>query len=324
MESWSLLGRWDIKACVEALKKTLVDSGMSSRDANNKCKKFTEYMKYEPRFIIGYEVCSPFDRYHLHNVIVIGNIGAGKSSVINMLLGTDHAAVSSGPRVETSRHAEYRLQYQSNHYMLHDTPGLTNPIITAEIFTAKTIYAETKNALQTLCDLVAHLEGGVHLLLYVVRGPRIEDRSREDYRLFKEAICGGNVPICLVVTGLEYEDSPEQWWNDNKGNFDNLGMGFNGQACITATKGRKLKNGERQFAEMYEDSTKKVEKLLGHCLPRGWSMPREPSVATTKGLGNLFAQAFGAKPPHYTELTKCLIDYGLTHDDALEITTNIG
>ena len=233
-----------------------------------------------------------------------------------MLLGTQpqEAAVSSRSCGETFDHREYRLLHQSDHYILHDTPGL-NEVLTTP----------SKVAVMTLCDLATRLKGGVHLLLYVVRGPRIEESSLQNYRLFKDVICGGKVPICLIVTGLENEDSPEQWWTDNKRNFDKLGMVFDDQACITATKGRKLKSGEHVFAEVYEESTKEVEKLLKHCLPRGWGVSREPPfVATMKRLWSFVAQAFGGRLLHYLpDLTRSLTEYGLTRDDALEIVKKI-
>ena len=258
-----------------------------------------------------------FDRYHLHNVIVFGKTGAGKSSVINMLLGTrpQEATVSYSSRGETFDHREYRLQHHGDHYILHDTPGFNEDLTTP-----------SKDAVQTLYDLAAHLEGGVHLLLYVVRGPRIEESPLRNYQLFKESLCRGKVPICLIVTGLENEDSPEQWWTDNKGNFDKLDMVFDNHACITATKGKKMKNGAHPFAETYEDSTKAVEKLLEHCLLRGWGMPREtPFVATINRLWNFFAQAFGGQRRGYLhELTQRLVDYGLAPDNASKIVDNIG
>lgn len=73
-------------------------------------------------------------------------------------------------------------------------------------------------------------------------------------------VCHKEVPIVLLVTGLEGEDSTNKWWRKNKGAFEKQMMIFFGQACFTATKG-KLK-GEKCMFEEYHESIAKVRNLI--------------------------------------------------------------
>ncbi|KAG6868662.1 hypothetical protein C0993_012467 [Termitomyces sp. T159_Od127] len=90
-----------------------------------------------------------------------------------------------------------------------------------------------------------------------MRAPRIRDNTYKNWRLFHDIICDGNVPIILVITGLEQEKIMGQWWFENKGTFQKYGMHPNGVACITdtrssATRRNQLKSGDHRLVEEHE------------------------------------------------------------------------
>ena len=93
------------------------------------------------------------------------------------------------------------------------------------------------------CHSRATLDDGVNLLVYVMRAPRIVATAKANYELFFETFCYGQVPIVIVVTGLEDKDDMDKWWEENKSVFDDYKMPFSGSACITATQGKLLKGG---------------------------------------------------------------------------------
>lgn len=119
-----------------------------------------------------------------------------------------------------------------------------------------------KNAITNLYNLLRSLKEGVSLLVYCIRGPRFKESIVKNNQMFYEAFCQENVPIFLVVTGLEEEEDTEDWWLKNKATFQkqHWQMIFRGQACITSTKG-ELRSGRVYEAE-YEESRKVVQKLI--------------------------------------------------------------
>jgi hypothetical protein len=89
---------------------------------------------------------------------------------------------------------------------------------------------------------------GISLLVFVMRG-RLGDTAVKNYRLFYKGICKEKVPIVLVATALEGEEKMGAWWRENKGEFQKQNIRFNGQACVTTTKG-KMKSGDISSSRM--------------------------------------------------------------------------
>jgi len=86
---------------------------------------------------------------------------------------------------------------------------------------------------------------------------------RANYEIFHLGICQGMVPIVIVVTGLEHEDPMEKWWEINRAEFAKHRMEFWGHACITTSKGKKLRSGEGyMFEEEYAFSQGVVRELI--------------------------------------------------------------
>jgi hypothetical protein len=74
---------------------------------------------------------------------------------------------------------------------------------------------------------------GIHLLVYCVRNARKTSALRRNYDLFHFKL--KEVPIALVVTGLEYQKPDmEAWWTKNEKILSDQQMIFAGHACITA------------------------------------------------------------------------------------------
>jgi len=197
------------------------------------------------------------------NVIIFGETGVGKSSLINMIAGTESAAVSSGAIGCTFESVPNEVELSGRKYRLWDTAGLNE---------GEHGNISGDRAIQNLQRLVQNLQyGGVGLLVYCIRGSRLRDIVKINYDLFYKIVCGAKVPIVIVATGLENEDDMEDWWADNVQDFHDRGMHFAGHACITATKGKVLKNGEHMFEEEYNMSVKLVRDLIvAYSLEKSW------------------------------------------------------
>ncbi|OJA17865.1 hypothetical protein AZE42_05901, partial [Rhizopogon vesiculosus] len=94
------------------------------------------------------------------NIIVFGESGVGKSSIINMLMGEPVAAVSNQAVGCTYESTKFRATIADKEVMLYDTAGLNE----AE---AGTVSPE--QAIENLRSLVTELKT-VNLLVYCIRG----------------------------------------------------------------------------------------------------------------------------------------------------------
>jgi small GTP-binding protein len=197
------------------------------------------------------------------NVVVFGEAGVGKSSLINMIAGRQLSPISSDASGCTFKSTSFLVELNGKPVRFWDTAGLNEG-------DAGTVVA--KDAIINLYKLLKSLENGISLLVYCIRGPRIRDSTVTNYKMFYHGLCQEQVPVVLVVTGLEAEEPMDEWWTRNKGSFKKQRMTFNGQACVTATKG-KVRKGTHMFEQEYEESTRKVRKLVDeNCHHEPWQL----------------------------------------------------
>ena len=185
-----------------------------------------------------------------YNVIVFGESGVGKSSVVNLIAGQPVAETSPDAGACTFASRPYHVVLESyKPYCVWDTIGLNEPEISREDYL---------RAIKHAYMLIKGLEhsGGVHLLLLCMRG-RITKSVQQNYTLFLNILCEKKVPLGVVVTNLENEPCMEGWWTANEEVFKKYGISANGHACITAIPGI-----EGVFRERKEESKKRMHKLL--------------------------------------------------------------
>ena len=206
----------------------------------------------------------PSYSHALPNVIVFGETGTGKSSLINMLGGAPLAGVSSQALGFTFASQAYDLMLAGKPYRVWDTAGLNEG-------QQGTIPADV--ALGNLKSLIQNMGDGVSLLVYCIRGTRFRDILRFNYDMFTSIICQNKVPVVLVITGLENESPMDSWWDANKKEFKTRGLKFDGHACVTTTKGKQARDGTFMFQEEYEESETKARDLVAtHCSSQPWKM----------------------------------------------------
>jgi len=222
------------------------------------------------------------------NVIIFGETGVGKSSVVNMLTGGEGIArVSSDAKGVTFQNERYEKDIRGSRFNIFDTVGLNEGA-------AGTVSAP--KAIEGLYRLMRSLDGGINLLVYVVRGPRIKSSIQKNYEMFYKIFCEKQVPIVLVITGLENEDDMDAWWDRNHGSFREQGMSFADAACITAIKGKR-----NAFVKEFEESRPKVEELISrHCSKTPWLPPAGPKaswlIAVLVKACNTFSTILPFKP----------------------------
>ncbi|KAG1731279.1 hypothetical protein EDB19DRAFT_1340295 [Suillus lakei] len=186
------------------------------------------------------------------NFIVFGDMGVGKSSLINLVAGKPLAKSSSGLRSCTLESTEYTITISPQlNVKLFDTVGLNNVTMNDRSYL---------DALVKAHKLIVSLQnqGGVHGLLFCIKGGnRILESTQQNYRLFHEFLCQEKVPLALVITNLENEENMDDWWTKNQADIKEYGIAPVTQACITTIRG--LRN---VYEDKYLESRKKMCDML--------------------------------------------------------------
>jgi GTP-binding protein EngB required for normal cell division len=166
------------------------------------------------------------------NVVIFGESGSGKSSVINALAQNQVAATSSSAAGCTFRYQKHEVDLSGERFILFDTVGLDEG--TAGTVPAAEAEANLKSLLR---DLMSPESNGIGLLVYCVRSVRVSRALLRNYNLFYSAICRKKVPIVIVITGLEnQEPTMDSWWDTNGKEFKKCGMHFEDHACVTTLR----------------------------------------------------------------------------------------
>lgn len=187
------------------------------------------------------------------NIVIFGETGSGKSSLVNLILGQNIAATSHGTDGCTLDSTLYETDAGEYHLRIYDTVGLNEPQLGAEYYLSA---IEKAHRLMTALNNA----GGIHLLIFCVRGGRITATTQHNYRLFYEFLCCRLVPVALVITNLESETPMEQWWERNSHEFARFGINVIAHACVTCTPGYG-----NMYAEKYKESKTIISDLLVKC-----------------------------------------------------------
>ncbi|KAF9222635.1 hypothetical protein BS17DRAFT_783164 [Gyrodon lividus] len=186
------------------------------------------------------------------NILIVGEVGVGKSSLVNLITDKKCAITSNGARSCTLQSQEYSTTLGSVELSLHDTAGLHEAVGQMKM----DAYLDAVHQAYTL---ISKLEssGGISLLVFCMKAGRISAPMQQTYNLFVEVLCNYKVPVVIAVTHLETYDCMEQWWSENENLISEYGLKSVGHACITATPGYK-----NMFMDRYEQSRQTIRKLL--------------------------------------------------------------
>ncbi|KIJ67597.1 hypothetical protein HYDPIDRAFT_108459 [Hydnomerulius pinastri MD-312] len=204
----------------------------------------------------------------LTNVVLFGEAGVGKSSVINLIAGEKIAHTNGNARGCTLQSQEYKLEIGAMQLRLFDTVGLNEP----ELGTPGYI-----SAIDKALNLIRQLRsaGGIDLLLFCIRGNRVSATVRSNYTLFHDFLCDRKVPIAVIVTGLEGQGPDmEAWWQQNEDTLRDFKIDCIGHACITAISADNI----AEYGERIQAKREQSRTLVLEFLKQQWHAPRERHV----------------------------------------------
>ncbi|KAG2066557.1 hypothetical protein BDR04DRAFT_1233931 [Suillus decipiens] len=191
---------------------------------------------------------NPLSRHK--TIVLFGETGAGKSSLINLMADQEVANTSPDMQRCTMQWKEYTIKFGGDSYMVFDTIGLEEPQLGI-----KEYLESVENAFKLIKEL--DKQGGIDLLLFCVRAGRVTATLQSNYRLFHEFLCEKKVPIVLAITNLEREKRMEDWWDRNHNTFEKYQIQVAGHACITAAN--RL---DGRHKVLYEESRTTIRKLV--------------------------------------------------------------
>jgi len=205
---------------------------------------------------------------------MFGEVGSGKSSIINMIVGQTVAEVSMGIVQGTLQPERHEVSIDGTCFNIYDTVGLNE---------GEQGRVPHWKAVHQLYTLIRTLDG-VSLLVYCIRG-RINESARADWTLFSKILCDKKVPIIAVETGLEEEEDFDRKRTLLKETLERDGMVPGGVECVVSIRGRKNEHEER-----YNSSQRQLRRLIMR------SFRREPwSMTTDDWIGHIYKTTYTTK-----------------------------
>ncbi|OXA61567.1 uncharacterized protein LOC110862874 [Folsomia candida] len=241
------------------------------------------------------------------NVIVFGETGVGKSSLINMIVDKQIAETSDKAVGCTFEHQKYSFL----NYNIFDTVGLGEP-------EGGTV--STKDAVGKLLELITVLKSspGINLLILVMKKGRITESLKTNYELFVNIMTEKKVPVFLVITHADGEKEKNKWYVDNVDHFRRHKAHFHDVTTVCAKKGENVhKNMQCYFKNCYAESRYNVLTLIKkYSLAEPYQIRGLTFSKRVASMVNIITDFFGYPRTLWEELYEFLLDLGFSDVDA--------
>ena len=243
-------------------------------------------------------------------VLVFGSSGVGKTSLLNIITGQNNRTSSSalGCTFEATNYEIVKIR--DIEYQFIDTAGLNE---------GSSGTVPSKTALTNLINLVLQNKAGFNLLIMVIKCGRIDAATERQYKLFANHLGCNVVPMILVVTCCEGENSLSAWSENTENQYAlaRYGMKFRAVVGTSCAKSRNAQI-ELAYSTLRQNSKESVIKEIErHSLSFPIRLVRSGVLELVRQIYNYIASAFHW-PLWTSTLSKLLVSMGVEVDEALE------
>ncbi|CAF0964112.1 unnamed protein product [Adineta steineri] len=164
-------------------------------------------------------------------ILVFGSPNAGKTSMLNELIGIDSAVNSSEDGlVFKIKHYQSVIKDRVK-YCFVDIDGLSKTNLDELTFAKAT---------ENISNLLQHSKQGFNLLVFVTRAGTIHQSAKDEYVMFADQITKKKIPILCVVTNCENYEPLSQWVTENENTFKENQMTFDKMVGTCFKKGGRF------------------------------------------------------------------------------------
>jgi len=251
----------------------------------------------------------------IHRVLIIGQAGVGKSSLVNLLTNTIKAEVSDSAIGCTFEYQTYKAHYQSKKFELIDTVGL-NESTKGKVPPA--------TALKKLVKFIRENKQGFNCILIAMKKGRIDKAFEDNHTLFCKSLLKQEIPVLLYIGHCE-EDDPMDIWIKNPKNMMALSpYEFKQCICGTTKEGGRFANELEPLRNVTYNNLWKA--IIDEMLPEPFTM--DTGLNILQQTWNIVCGFMGFRKwkivsNAFTEFLNYLRGIGLTEQEIQEINTEI-
>ena len=167
------------------------------------------------------------------NIMIMGEIGVGKSSVVNLIAGKAIAEISPDSKpctVNTTRHCTSAGPISVN---IWEVAGFNQP--------------KDSNVDIDLGPVLADSTAAVDAVLFCMRAGRPTATTTTFFK-FVRTLFGEEVPIVLVMTFLE-RNGLESWWRQSEKCLSGMGVKGTDHVCVTGLQEERWERERKDSQE---------------------------------------------------------------------------
>jgi len=247
-------------------------------------------------------------------ILIIGEAGVGKSSMINVLVDKDVATVSDGAKGCT-------FQFKTHSYNGNDVAQESwNFIDTVGLNEAPGGTIDNKTAAKLLIDFMKRNRQGFHGVIMVMKKGRISESFERNHNLFVRTMLNRQVPCILMISHCE-EDEPMDNWKYETSNLDAIHeYCFAHIVCGTLKKGGRF---ESDLIALRRQTRNEIFKALEDNM-RPIPFRLEAKLPVLKKMMNIVFEGLGIPKRFLSETYDAMLiyiqeTYNLSDDEVREI-----
>ncbi|CAF1201077.1 unnamed protein product [Adineta ricciae] len=232
----------------------------------------------------------------VNRILVIGQTGAGKSSLVNLLAGKKVAKVCDGANGCTFKFETHQCDYNGELFELIDTVGLNE---------GSKGTVRPKDAMKMLIKFIKGNKRGFSCIIFVMPKGRITESFEKNHMLFCQTLLNGQTPAILFLSHCEADEPMNTWINNEENKIALELYGFSDVVCGTAQEGGR-------FAQIVEPLRNETRRCLWESIARNMlEVPRpiEPTMHLFKQIWNSFCDFFGINWKFLTDQFASFLEY---------------